>query len=439
MSASLTYPETSLYRPLRFFACWPRALQPADDSAMVRWANALAHKPLDYYLYLGGPVLAVLSAVMLLLALPFVWLSGSVSLHELHELVSMEDGNARGLVRLFSYPSYELVAGYITFVCWSLATWLPSKRSLWLSLLAIAAVLAVQATLGGYSLVLAFSMAMGWFMDELVGCKPQLSRITQLLVASAGVGVYACLNLALGNDLVAPLASLMLVVMMLLTTWYYFSQWSNARLMDTSRQALRAQASAAERERIGRDLHDLLGHTLSLITLKLELSRKLADSDPKRSRAEANDAETVARQALVQVRAAVTGMRATDLHGEIASAGLLLQSRGVSWQAHAPPPLPPALDTTLSLVLREAVTNIARHAEAETARLQFVVAGDVLQMIISDDGRGVGNRRGNGLTGMRERVEALDGVLSIEGGKGIGSQLTISVPLTLGGAAEPAA
>ena len=80
------------------------------------------------------------------------------------------------------------------------------------------------------------------------------------------------------------------------------------------------------------------------------------------------------------------------------------------WQAHAPPPLPQGIDTTLSLILREAVTNIARHADASTARLQFVVAGDVLQMIISDDGRGIGTRRGNGLTGMRERVEAVDGV-----------------------------
>ena len=222
---------------------------------------------------------------------------------------------------------------------------------------------------------------------------------------------------------------LLLAVSMLLSTWYYTAEWSRRKLLDNSQAALRAQASAAERERIGRDLHDLLGHTLSLITLKLELSRKLAGSDPQRSRAEADEAEQVARQALSQVRAAVTGMRATDLHGEIASAGLLLESRGVAWQAHAPPPLPPAVDTALSLVLREAATNIARHADATTARLQFVVAGDVVQMIISDDGRGVGKRRGNGLTGMRERVEALDGVLSIEGEKGMGSQLTISMPL----------
>lgn len=437
MSASLSHPDSSLHRSQRFFARWPRVLRPADDSAMVRWANALGHKPFDLYLYFGLSLLAVLSAVAGLVALPFVWLSGSVSLADLHALARMDDGNARGLVHYFSNPAYELAAAYLAFVCWTLAMWLPSRRSLWLSVVAIVAVLALQATLGAYSLALAFSMAMGWFMDELVGCRPQLSRVAQLLVASVGVGVYACLNLALGNDLVAPLAALMLVVMMLLSTWYYFSQWSHARLMDKSRQALHAQASAAERERIGRDLHDLLGHTLSLITLKLELSRKLADGDPTRSRAEANEAEQVARQALAQVRAAVSGMRATDLHGEIASAGLLLESRGVSWQAHAPPPLSPALDTALSLVLREAVTNIARHAEAATARLQFVVAGDVLQMIVSDDGRGVGNRRGNGLTGMRERIEALDGVLSIQGGRGIGTQLSISVPLAVGGEMEP--
>ena len=126
-----------------------------------------------------------------------------------------------------------------------------------------------------------------------------------------------------------------------------------------SQDEVRRLAATAERERIGRDLHDLLGHTLSLITLKLELSRKLFERDPARAKHEMEDAERVAREALAQVRSAVTGIRATDLAAELASAKLLLETTRVQLD-YAPPPqgLPPEVERGLALVLREAVTNI---------------------------------------------------------------------------------
>src|ERR1051325_4616685 len=91
-------------------------------------------------------------------------------------------------------------------------------------------------------------------------------------------------------------------------------------------------ATLAERERIGRDLHDLLGHTLSLITLKSELANKLFERDPSAARREIADVERVARDALAQVRHAVTGIRAAGLAAELASAKLLLESNGVRLQ-----------------------------------------------------------------------------------------------------------
>lgn len=430
--SSVTAPLGALFRqPLTLFDHFPHWLQPAPTSAMKRWARVLAVKPWDFLLFIGLVIVFGALGLVAAILLPLLLLSGVVSLTDLSGLVRMADSGNTFLPHLTGSGGYDIVTGGAVFILWCLSTWLPSRRSVVLSLVVMTVVLVAQASNPAQSLILAFSYALCWFMDDLFGCRPQLSKSSQVLVVLCLVGFHAGLTMAVDQSLVRSVVALLLVTSSLLATWYYFAESSRRKLLDNSQAALRAQASAAERERIGRDLHDLLGHTLSLITLKLELSRKLADSDPQRSRAEANEAETVARQALVQVRAAVSGMRATDLHGEIASAGLLLQSRGVSWQAHSPPPLPPAIDTALSLVLREAVTNIARHAEANTARLQFVVAGDVVQMIISDDGRGVGKRRGNGLTGMRERVEALDGVLSIEGEKGMGSQLTISVPLTV--------
>src|SRR5690606_17486442 len=139
-----------------------------------------------------------------------------------------------------------------------------------------------------------------------------------------------------------------------------------------SHDEVRRLAATAERERIGRDLHDLLGHTLSLITLKLELSRKLFDRDPAASRRELEDAEAVARHALAEVRSAVTGIRAADLAAELASARLMLESSCVHLDYDVPPTgLSPDIERGLALVLREAATNIARHANAGVAQIIF--------------------------------------------------------------------
>ncbi|NUS59619.1 MAG: sensor histidine kinase, partial [Lysobacter sp.] len=104
-----------------------------------------------------------------------------------------------------------------------------------------------------------------------------------------------------------------------------------------SQDEVRRLAATAERERIGRDLHDLLGHTLSLITLKLELARKLHERDPPNSLRELEEAERVARHALAEVRSAVTGIRNADLAAELASARLLLESSRVHLEYGAPP------------------------------------------------------------------------------------------------------
>ena len=196
-----------------------------------------------------------------------------------------------------------------------------------------------------------------------------------------------------------------------------------------SQDEVRRLAATAERERIGRDLHDLLGHTLSLITLKLELSRKLFDRDPAAARLEIVEAEKVARHALAEVRSAVTGIRAADLAAELASARLLLESTGVALDYAAPPDLPEELERPLALVLREAVTNIARHAGATHAEIAFERAEGVLRMRVTDNGRGGVASRGNGLDGMGERVRALRGRLDVVSPPRAGTSVVVEVPL----------
>jgi two-component system sensor histidine kinase DesK len=206
--------------------------------------------------------------------------------------------------------------------------------------------------------------------------------------------------------------------------------WDKNTKLRMSHEQIRQLAATAERERIGRDLHDLLGHTLSLITMKLELSRKLLDRDPVAARRELAEAEEVARHALAEVRAAVTGIRAAGFAAELASAALLLRTSGVQLDQHLQAAnLPEPVECGLALVLREAVTNIARHAHATRARVSLTRTGDGVRLSIEDNGRGGVGAAGNGLSGMQERVHALGGSVRLDSPSGGGTRLDIDVPL----------
>ncbi|MCX7513465.1 sensor histidine kinase [Frateuria hangzhouensis] len=211
---------------------------------------------------------------------------------------------------------------------------------------------------------------------------------------------------------------------------YMYSARKDAELR-LSQTEVRRLAILAERERIGRDLHDLLGHTLSLVALKSELAKRLALDDPARAQCEMAEVERVARHALTEVRAAVTGMRRSDLVAELTSARLMLEACGVALDGNVPAgtELPGAVEAPLALVLREAVTNIHRHARASRAAVSVSIEDDMLQMHISDNGRGGLSAHGNGVSGMRERVRALGGTLAIESPPRRGTVLSIRVPL----------
>jgi two-component system sensor histidine kinase DesK len=204
-----------------------------------------------------------------------------------------------------------------------------------------------------------------------------------------------------------------------------------------SQTEVRRLAVLAERERIGRDLHDLLGHTLSLVALKSELAKRLALVEPARAQREMADVERVARHALTEVRAAVTGMRRSDLAAELVAARVMLEACGVALEGVLPEgvELPEHIEAPLALVLREAVTNIHRHARATQARVAISIGEHEIDMQIGDNGRGGLAAHGNGVSGMRERVRALGGTLSIDSPPRRGTVLSIRVPLAARAAA----
>ena len=188
-------------------------------------------------------------------------------------------------------------------------------------------------------------------------------------------------------------------------------------------------AKVAERERIARDLHDVLGHTLSVITLKSELAGKLIDRDPDRAGKEIREVEQISRQALSEVRDAIRGYRAQGLAAELAQAKATLETAGVIVQCDAATTLqiPPMQESVLSLAVREGVTNVVRHANARNCRLRIEQQNGSCRLEIADDGQGFISMEGNGLRGMRERVEMLGGTLDRRNKSG--TTLTITLPL----------
>ncbi|CAM2985488.1 sensor histidine kinase [Saccharomonospora xinjiangensis] len=188
-------------------------------------------------------------------------------------------------------------------------------------------------------------------------------------------------------------------------------------------------AVVSERERIARELHDLLGHSLTSVIMHAQLCHHLVDSDPGRARDAAAKAEKTARAALSEVRAAVSGLRQANLDAELESARETLSGAGVELFTRRDPELRllGSTEHELALALREAVTNVARHARASTCRVDLSARDGELRMVVADDGIGGWHRPGNGLTGTRERISVLGGRVEYSGSAG--TTLTIAVPL----------
>ena len=170
-------------------------------------------------------------------------------------------------------------------------------------------------------------------------------------------------------------------------------------------------AVTAERDRVARDVHDVLGHSLTVVTVKSALARRLVRTDPDRAEAELADIERLSRQALAEVRSTVGGLRATRLEEELADAERALAAAGITAEiAGEGRDLEPQHRAVAAWVLREAVTNVLRHAGA--SRCQVALSSHAL--VVTDDGRGLRDRPGGGLNGLRDRVEASGGRLLVE-------------------------
>jgi len=194
----------------------------------------------------------------------------------------------------------------------------------------------------------------------------------------------------------------------------------NAELRLTQAE-VRRLARVAERERIARDLHDVLGHTLSVIAVKSELAARLLDKEPARAGEEMRSVQSTARQALADVREAIGGIRNQELDEAIEQVRSGLRAADVELIFERDPDLALSRqrEAMLALVIREAATNVIRHARARRCRVQLCRQpdGDVV-LEISDDGQGRIKPDGGGIQGMFARIEALGGRLDITADQG---------------------
>ncbi|MFD8537760.1 sensor histidine kinase [Streptomyces rubrogriseus] len=205
------------------------------------------------------------------------------------------------------------------------------------------------------------------------------------------------------------------------------------RQLRAAREELATRAVAEERLRFSRDLHDLLGHTLSVIVVKSEAARRLAPRDLDAALTQITDIESVGRQALTEVREAVTGYREGSLGTELDRARSALSAADVDPVVRrSGPPLPPQAEALLGWVVREAVTNVVRHSGASRCEIAVAGSADRVRLTVTDDGTGAAvsaRGPGTGLTGLRERLAAAGGSLTAGVAPRGGFSVTAELPV----------
>jgi two-component system sensor histidine kinase DesK len=198
-----------------------------------------------------------------------------------------------------------------------------------------------------------------------------------------------------------------------------------------ARAELAEMAVAEERLRFARDLHDLLGHDLSLIALKAELASKLLPARVEEAATEVEQIRGLTRSALDQVREAVGGYRRPTLSSELAGARVALEAAGIELDVDAAgDSLDPEVASVLAWAVREGATNAIRHSGARRAAITLREHEGTTELEIADDGRGAPahDGGGHGLTGLRERVQSVGGTVEAGAGPGGGFRVTVRVP-----------
>lgn len=345
------------------------------------------------------------------------------------------------IYNLISYETgWKLYIGYamvgLFFVTYRQLYFAEGKRSFFPWLLLQMLIILIFCL--GYSssyLLMGFFTAnfIGWYTDK----KKFMTAYLLFVVVEISPLVYH-LKEIWNSDL---LYTFPFLVIMLLSPFGIRSMISRQELEKKLAQAneqIHNLIKGEERMRIARDLHDTLGHTLSLITLKSQLVEKLVDVNVEQARLEAREIQNTSRAALRQVRELVSDMRTATLIEELKEAQVILRSADIELTHEGNPRfegIPDTAHNILSLCLREAVTNVVKHSGASQCHISFEQTEGEWQLSVKDNGAlasfDMGNqpREKNGLKGMAERLALVDGTMRISAAKG--TLLTVRVPIVI--------
>ncbi|MCR2822528.1 sensor histidine kinase [Lederbergia panacisoli] len=280
-----------------------------------------------------------------------------------------------------------------------------------------------------------FNMFMGFFTANFIGWFPDKKLFKMALLSFAVVMALPILYFTLQGHLSDFYFFFPFLIVMLTTPFGIRSMNTKMELeqkLDQANQQIKELIKREERVRIARDLHDTLGHTLSLITLQSQLVQRLTEKAPERARQEAMQIESTSRSALSQVRELVSEMRSITISEEVADMEQILTAAGMEFHVQGYVDfshIPLLQQNIIGMCLREAGTNIVKHSQAKKCIVTFEDMEGFLSISIKDDGVGLSehHQKGNGLKGMKERLALIEGTFTISSNKG--TLLTITIPI----------
>jgi two-component system, NarL family, sensor histidine kinase DesK len=301
----------------------------------------------------------------------------------------------------------------------------------WLTIAALTLLCLTLTLLGGSEWQTLFYYTSGYVGGSLLIRRaiPVVFVITLLATVAGWFAGLGWLDLAQTIVFIPAIVFITRIVM-----WSITTSWQ----LNDARKEIARLAVETERLRIARDLHDLLGHNLSLIALKSELAKRLMNIAPERAIIEISDVESVARTTLQEVREAVTAFRQPTLKSELNAAQEILAAAGIAYRFDGDESmidsLPTTIESVLSWTVREGVTNVIRHSRAHQCTIRVTRNAHQIGIEAIDDGSGFASAinsgsTGNGLRGLTERVEKLGGRCEASPREEGGFLLAVSVPL----------
>lgn len=280
-----------------------------------------------------------------------------------------------------------------------------------------------------------YNLFMGFFPANFIGWYKNKKHFYWALTGFAAALFIGLIVFMIQEAIVSMIFFIPFLLVMLLSPFGIRSMNRSMELekqLDQANEQIKELIKREERVRIARDLHDTLGHTLSLITLQSQLVQRLAEKDAGQATMKAKEIENTSRSALKQVRELVSGMRSISMEEELADIKQILTAAGISYDCGGVSvvvDIPLLQQNILGMCLREAVTNIVKHSKAKKCQIRIEKQRGCFTVSVSDDGHGFGQRNseGNGLRGIKERLALIEGELTIDHGNG--TTLLMKIPI----------